>query len=85
MRQQKQYLVFLIILINSTVFGQDISLFKQFNGRYDFVFFGNTLNPEENSFQPIPVINTTSSASLNLNPSDEIEKAYRAEHEWRHK
>ena len=76
MKQKKQYLVFLIILLNTAVFGQDISLFKQFNGRYDFVFFGNTLNPEENSFQPIPVINTTSSASLNLNPSDEIEKAY---------
>jgi gliding motility-associated-like protein len=76
MKQKKQYLVLLIILLNTAVFGQDISLFKQFNGRYDFVFFGNTLNPEENSFQPIPLINTTSSASLNLNPSDEIEKAY---------
>jgi gliding motility-associated-like protein len=76
----KQYLqnTFLgwILLITNIASGQDISLLKQFNGRYDFIFFGNTLNPEENSFQFFPYIYTTSSANLNLNPGDEIEKAY---------
>ncbi|UUC45482.1 gliding motility-associated C-terminal domain-containing protein [Flavobacterium cerinum] len=55
---------------------QDISLFNQFNGRYDFTFIGNTLNPEENSFQLAPTIFTSSSATLNLASGNTIEKAY---------
>ena len=65
-----------ILLFSSIIFGQDISLFQQFNGRYDFVFVGNTLNPIENSFQSTVEIFTTSSADLTLNPNDVIEKAY---------
>lgn len=66
----------LFLLFSFSVSGQDISLYQQFNGRYDFTFFGNTLNPEENSFQLAPVIYTSSSANLNLAPADVIEKAY---------
>lgn len=58
------------------VCGQNISLYHQFNGRYDFTFVGNTLNPSENSFQTSPSVFTTSTASLNLNSNDVIEKAY---------
>ncbi len=65
-----------LLLFSFTIFGQDISLFQQFNGRYDFVFIGNTLNPIENSYQITPSIYTTSSADLTLNPNDVIEKAY---------
>ena len=65
-----------VLLFSSIIFGQDISLFQQFNGRYDFVFVGNTLNPIENSFQSTVEIFTTSSADLTLNPNDVIEKAY---------
>ncbi|WP_418263566.1 gliding motility-associated C-terminal domain-containing protein [Flavobacterium faecale] len=65
-----------LFLCASTVFSQDISLLQQFNGRYDFLFFGNTLNPQENSFQFFPYIYTASSSFLSLNPNDEIEKAY---------
>jgi hypothetical protein len=65
-----------ILLFSSAIFGQDISLFQQFNGRYDFVFVGNTLNPIENSFQSTVEVLTTSSADLTLNPNDVIEKAY---------
>ncbi len=65
-----------ILLFSSIIFGQDISLFQQFNGRYDFVFVGNTLNPIENSFQSTVSVLTTSSADLTLNPNDVIEKAY---------
>ena len=65
-----------LLLITGTIFGQDISLFQQFNGRYDFVFIGNTLNPIENSFQTTVSVLTSSSAQLSLNSNDQIEKAY---------
>ncbi|WPR70193.1 gliding motility-associated C-terminal domain-containing protein [Flavobacterium sp. NG2] len=77
MKQHFQNILLVIFLFfSNAILGQDISLIQQFNGRYDFVFFGNTLNPEENSFQFFPYIFTSSSATLNLNPNDEIEKAY---------
>ena len=65
----------IVLLFSCSTFGQDISLFQQFNGRYDFVFVGNTLNPIENSFQDIPAVYTTSSANLSLNSNEVIEKA----------
>ena len=65
-----------LLLITNAIFGQDVSLFQQFNGRYDFVFIGNTLNPIENSFQTTPAVLTSSSAQLSLNANDQIEKAY---------
>lgn len=58
------------------IWGQNITLYQQFNGRFDFTFVGNTLNPSENSFQTSPSVFTTSSASLNLGTGDVIEKAY---------
>jgi gliding motility-associated-like protein len=70
------FLFILIFLSNTTIFSQDISLFKQYNGRYDFVFFGNTLNKTENGTGAPCEINTSSSALLSLNPDDEIENAY---------
>jgi gliding motility-associated-like protein len=77
-----QYRFFIIIFfISYSFYGQNISLYQQFNGRYDFVFIGNTLNTVENNNifgQPAPlcIINTASSASLNLNSNDIIESAY---------
>jgi hypothetical protein len=65
-----------ILLLTSTIYSQDISLLKQYNGRYDFVFFGNTLNKSENGTGAPCEINTSSSALLSLNPDDEIENAY---------
>ena len=65
-----------LLLITGALFGQDVSLFQQFNGRYDFVFIGNTLNPIENSFQTTAAVLTSSSAQLSLNANDQIEKAY---------
>jgi gliding motility-associated-like protein len=57
---------------------QNIALYNQFNGRYDFTFVGNTLNPVENSFQDLSNVQvfTSSSANLNLLPTDQIESAY---------
>jgi gliding motility-associated-like protein len=60
----------------SSLFGQDVTLYQQFNGRFDFTFIGNTLNPMENTFQSQPNILSTSEASLNLSANDSIVKAY---------
>jgi gliding motility-associated-like protein len=65
-----------LLLISNICFGQDVSLMQQFNGKFDFVFIGNTLNPIENSFQLTPAVLTSSSAQLSLNSDDQIEKAY---------
>lgn len=64
------------LLIPEIIFSQDISLYTQINGRYDFTFVGNTLNTNENSFMSTPTILTSSSADLNLSPTDVIERAY---------
>lgn len=80
--QQNYFLFFSKILILSLLFsikmqGQDVSLYQQFNGRYDFTFLGNTMNPVENTYQASPpTIYTSTSADLNLNSSDVVEKAY---------
>ncbi|WP_415581030.1 gliding motility-associated C-terminal domain-containing protein [Flavobacterium longum] len=70
------FLCIVCLLFPRFGFGQDISLYQQFNGRYDFLFVGNTLNPVENSFQSTVAVNTTSSATMALQPTDVIEKAY---------
>ncbi|MBO6880392.1 MAG: gliding motility-associated C-terminal domain-containing protein [Winogradskyella sp.] len=58
------------------LFAQDISLFQQFNGRYDYVAIGNTLNIQENgSFVPC-IIETSSSADLNLDVDQNVVAAY---------
>ena len=59
-----------------SMFGQEVTLYKQFNGRYDFTFVGNTLNYKENNLTSDCFIKTSSSASLNLNADDVILKAY---------
>ncbi len=73
----KHHFSVFLLFIFLTSFGQDVSLYNQFNGRFDFTFIGNTLNPVENTFMADPpTILTSSSATLNLSPSDVIEKAY---------
>lgn len=56
--------------------GQDIALYQQFNGRYDFTFIGNTMNTAENNSINQPVTITASSANLNLNSDATVLKAY---------
>ncbi|UPT69750.1 MAG: gliding motility-associated C-terminal domain-containing protein [Flavobacterium sp. JAD_PAG50586_2] len=58
--------------------GQNVSLFNQFNGRYDFTFIGNTMNLGENNitFGCEDLLLTSSSATLNLNPNQTIQNAY---------
>lgn len=76
---KRKYNIFVICVFYfcwSASFGQDVSLYQQFNGRFDFTFIGNTLNPQENTFQTSPVILSSSSAELNLTTLDTIQKAY---------
>ena len=59
------------------IFAQDISLFQQFNGSYDYLAFGNTLNTGENTGGTTPCeILTESSAEFQLDPENEIIAAY---------
>lgn len=77
MNQKLLYFYLLLIpFLSSSANSQDIALFKQYNGRYDFIFFGNTLNKAENGTGAPCEINTTSSALLSINANDEIENAY---------
>lgn len=55
---------------------QEVSLYQQFLGKYDFTMIGNTMNFEPNGSGGLCEINTTSSAQLSLLPSQEIEAAY---------
>lgn len=72
-----QYILCIILLSASTpLFAQDISLFQQFNGNYDYTALGNTLNPDENNVSDFCTILETSSATLTLNTDYTIIKAY---------
>jgi len=70
--------VLLFFLFSIALSGQELSLYQQFNGRFDFTFIGNTLNTQENLgiLNSPCIINTSSSAQLELQPDDTLEKAY---------
>lgn len=69
-------LFFIIFLFYEHSYSQDISLFTQHNGRYDFTFVGNTMNSFENNLSAGFVTGTSSSTNLSLNPGDNLLKAY---------
>lgn len=74
----KRYL-FLFIVLFCLIFetnGQNVSLYNQFNGRYDFTFIGNTLNEFPNGLGFPCELLPNSDATLNLGPNDVIQKAY---------
>ncbi|WP_051200114.1 T9SS type B sorting domain-containing protein [Flavobacterium subsaxonicum] len=74
--KQKLLLLFIVLINFFTAKGQQIGLYEQFNGRYDFTFFGNTLNQGENGTGMPCAINTSSSATLSLAPNDTMLAAY---------
>ncbi len=77
MAKKKLLLLFTLFVFGLTsMTSQNVSLYKQFGGRVDFTFIGNTLNPEENSFMITPTVLTTSAANLSLKPGDVVLKAY---------
>lgn len=69
-------LILCTICCFSQVKAQDVQLFKQFGGRIDFTMIGNTMNLAENGFFSPCAINTESSATLALQPTDTIRAAY---------
>lgn len=78
---KRKYNYFLLLWLQFFAFsvsGQTVSLYEQFNGRFDFTFIGNTLNQfENNNLAQVPcVINTSASATLDLQPNEVLEKAY---------
>jgi gliding motility-associated-like protein len=75
-RKYNYFMLWLLHFFAFSVWGQEVSLYQQFNGRYDFTFIGNTLNPAENSFQTSQEILASSAAELSLNSDDTLLKAY---------
>jgi len=74
-----QSLIFSILLLAlCPVFGQNVTLYSQFNGKYDFVFVGNTMNQGENNITPgcEDLLLNSSSANLSLNANQQIISAY---------
>ncbi|WP_246035825.1 gliding motility-associated C-terminal domain-containing protein [Winogradskyella algicola] len=76
--KQAHYIFTLLFLgLAHQLFAQDISLFEQFNGRYDYTAIGNTLNQAENNIdQSFCSLLESSDATLSLNSENEIIKAY---------
>lgn len=68
--------VFLSLICFSAVSAQNVSLYQQFNGRYDYTAIGNTMNTSENGPFSACEILTTSSATLELTNNENIVAAY---------
>ena len=68
----KKILILIIFLLQVVLIAQPVDLFQQFNGRYDFTAFGNTLNIGENSCN----ILTSSSADFALQPGQTLVSAH---------
>lgn len=79
MKLKLQTLIFSILLLAlCPVFGQNVTLYSQFNGRYDFIFVGNTMNTGENNTTAgcEDLLLTSSTANLSLNLNQQIISAY---------
>jgi len=77
MRNLKTFYCLILYFIPALIVAQDISLFQQFNGKYDYLAFGNTLNIDENTGgSGSCVILTESSADFQLEADQEIIAAY---------
>ncbi|MBL4662899.1 MAG: hypothetical protein JKY22_04940, partial [Flavobacteriaceae bacterium] len=72
----KRALLVLLFLISTLTFSQTIDLFQQFNGRYDFTAFGNTLNETENGGGTPCTILTASTATYTLFPNQTFVSAH---------
>ncbi len=67
-------LIFLFIFFGSSA--QEIELYQQFNGRYDYLAIGNTMNTAENGSGAPCEILTSSSANLELQANQSAIAAY---------
>lgn len=69
-------IIWLLFLGISQMTAQDITLYEQINGRYDFTFIGNTMNSAENNPTFSYITSSSSAAQLNMSSSDRIVRAY---------
>ncbi|EDM44725.1 hypothetical protein SCB49_14175 [unidentified eubacterium SCB49] len=74
MRRLTSLLLFIVSCI--TVQAQDVQLFESFNGRYDYLAFGNTLNTRENGADDPCQLLTATSADLTLQANQTVVAAY---------
>ncbi len=72
----KYFILLLVSLVSIKSSGQQITLYEQFLGKYDFTMIGNTMNEFPNGANTYCDFLTQSSASLNLTPGQTIEAAY---------
>ena len=73
---KKKYFFLFSLILSLGSFAQDVSLYKQFGGHIDFTMIGNTMNIDENGAFSECIINTESTATLNLGADDTIIGAY---------
>ncbi|WP_417200229.1 gliding motility-associated C-terminal domain-containing protein [Bizionia sp.] len=77
MFQLNKIIVFICCIATSVACSQEIALFQQFNGRYDYLAIGNTLNPFENNLdRSFCEILPQSQAELTLNSDWNVVAAY---------
>ncbi len=77
MQNLRTFYCLILYFIPALIIAQDISLFQQFNGKYDYLAFGNTLNIDENTGgSGSCVILTQSSAEFQLQANQEVVAAY---------
>jgi hypothetical protein len=77
MRCRTSILFLILFALIKPSIAQEIELFQQFNGRYDYIAIGNTLNPFENNLDSsfcFPL--ESSSADLNLSNTSTVIAAY---------
>lgn len=72
----KRILSLVCILLYLNLSAQAITLYNAFLGKYDFTMIGNSLNTVPNGTSAPCIINTSSSATLNLLPHQTIQAAY---------
>lgn len=71
-----RHLFFYLTLLSLLSYGQNVELFQQFNGHYDYIAFGNTLNQEENGGTNDCNILSESSADFLLQPGQDLIAAF---------
>ena len=77
MQNRNLVLILFMFFLHFGVKAQDISIFQQFNGRYDYLAIGNTLNQAENNIvQSFCETLPSSQANLNVDSSSTIVAAY---------
>ena len=69
-------LICLLTISTINLYGQNLSLYEAFLGKYDFTMIGNTMNLVPNGTGASCIIGTSSSANLNLPVTQTVEKAY---------